>query len=190
MRSARGVPGAVAVVPLTSRAGTTVALPSRRTRARGAVMERSASRALSARCSCTKPTTALSARMVAMATASATSRSASETAAAAASSATMGLANCRASTLQAGTSAAWRSSLGPASARRRAASAAPSPTPATGRARLPGPGAALDSLGASGFVLIVRGAMICGGSGGGERGRAQVRAPPPPTPGPPLVVPP
>ena len=74
--------------------------PSRSTVARGAVIDRSASSAFSARPSWKKPTSAFSTTIVAIATASATSPRNPDTAAAPSSSQMSGLASCRASSRQ------------------------------------------------------------------------------------------
>jgi len=110
-----------------SAAGSTTGIPSRRTRARGAVSERSASRACSALNSWAKPTRALSTTMVPMAMASACSPIEAETAQATSRRPIIGERNCSRKTRQRGLIASRRISFRPYSCRRRAASAVLNP---------------------------------------------------------------
>ncbi len=118
-------PGTTAAAAISTR------WPSRITVARGAVIDRNASSAFSARYSWKKPTSAFSTTIVAIATASATSPRNPDTAAAASSSPMSGLASCRASSRQREVRCARWISLAPTSARRRAASSVERPDSST-----------------------------------------------------------
>jgi hypothetical protein len=111
----------------TSLAAINSARTSRSTRARGAVIERSAAIAFPARRSWKKPTRPLMITIDRMAIASTTSWRTPETIAAPIRSRMTGLRNCSKRRRHSGTSASWATSLGPCSARRRAAKAELSP---------------------------------------------------------------
>src|SRR5262245_8602867 len=109
-------------------AGTMTLWPSRRTLARGAVIDRSAITARSARCSWRNPITALMITITPIATASRNSPSASDTTLADSSSQMTGLANWRPSRMTRLVAFSRRISFGPTSLSLRCASSDDRPT--------------------------------------------------------------